>query len=134
MNKQAFKKHADAVRRFAEILEKYGAKGTFEARPEFVEGCKRWNDNVLKELYEKGHGIGVHADVGGSVEKEDLTQASFTSKLAKMKRTIESLTGIDVRHVSGICSTLDWVKAAIDADYEFTTGTVAYCVMSMPES
>jgi len=29
---------------------------------------------------------------------------------------------------------LDWVKAAIDADYEFTTGTVAYCVMSMPES
>lgn len=47
---QAFKKHADTVRRFAEILEKYGAKGTFEARPEFVEGCKRWNDNVLKEL------------------------------------------------------------------------------------
>jgi len=76
----------------------------------------------------------VHADIGGSVEKEGLTQASFTSKLAEMKRAIESLTEIDDRHVSGICSTLEWVKAAIDADYEFTTGTVTYCVMSMPES
>jgi len=133
VNEQAFNKHADVVRRFARILESYGAKATFEVRPEFVEGCKRWNDNVLKELYERGHGIGVHADIGGSVEKEGLTQETFSLKLVEMKIAIESLTGIKIRHVSGICSTLDWVKAAIDANYEFTTGTVAYCVMSMPK-
>ena len=134
VNEEVFKKHADVARKFASVIEKYGAKATFEASPEFIEACKRWNDNVLRELFERGHGLGVHADLGGAVEKEGLTQESFASKLAEMKRAIESLTGIKIRHVSGICSTLDWVRAAADAGYEFTTGTVAYCVMSMPEN
>jgi hypothetical protein len=39
---------------------------------------------------------------------------------------------VTVRHVSGIVSHCDWVTAAADAGYLFTTGQVAYAVMSMP--
>jgi len=38
-----------------------------------------------------------------------------------------------VRHVSGICSYSDWVSAAADAGYKFTSSQVAYCVSSLPE-
>ena len=35
------------------------------------------------------------------------------------------------RHVSGICSQLDWVTAAIEGGYEAATGLEAYCLRSM---
>jgi len=131
-NEDMFGVHADAARKLATIFEKHGAKVTFEARPEFVAGCNNWGDNVLLELAHRGHGIGVHADVGGSVEREGITQRSFAFKIADMKKDMDKLTGIDVLHVSGICSKLDWVKAAIDAGYKFTTGSIGYCAMSLP--
>jgi len=126
-----FRDHAAAARTMADVFEERGAKVTFEARPEFVQGCVNWDDNVLKELYERGHGIGVHADVGGN-PNEGLTQEEFVNTIASLKVGMEDLLGYEVRHVSGTCSDLDWVNAGIDAGYEFTTGNVAYCVMSMP--
>ena len=36
-----------------------------------------------------------------------------------MKEDAEDL-GLSIEHVSGICSELDWAKAAIDAGYAFT--------------
>ncbi|MHB8896354.1 MAG: hypothetical protein ACYC99_14405, partial [Candidatus Geothermincolia bacterium] len=63
-DQQAFQQHAGMIRQYAAIFEKYGLRLTFEASPEFTQACARWNDNVLKELSDKGHGIGVHADLG----------------------------------------------------------------------
>ena len=130
-NEAMFIRHADVVRKLATIFEKHGAKATFEARSEFVTGCKNWDDNVLLELYNRGHGVGVHADVGGG--KGVLTQRGFGVEIAEMKEDVEELTNIDILHVSGICSELDWVKAAIDAGYKFASGTIGYCAMSLPE-
>jgi hypothetical protein len=129
-DREAFKRHAGYARNLAEVLERYGAKGTFEASPEFIEACRRWDDNVMKELSDRGHGVGVHADVGGNPNVA-LTQEDFAATIADFKKNMSSL-GVNVRHVSGICSKMDWVQAAIDAGYKFTTGTIAYCVMSLP--
>ena len=125
--------HAETVRNFATILEDGGLRGTFEVRTEFIQASKNWDDNVILELYERGHGIGVHADWGGNLERDNLDQELFAHKLTVLKNELEDLIGLEVRHVSGICSELDWVEAAIDVGYEFTTGGVAFCVMSMPE-
>ncbi len=130
-NEDMFIRHADAARKLASIFEKHGAKATFEARPEFVAGCRNWNDNVLRELYDRGHGIGIHADVGGG--GGGLTQRRFAVEISEMKKDMEELTGVDILHVSGICSELDWVKAAIDGGYKFVTGTIGYCAMSLPQ-
>ena len=127
-NKTVFEKHANMIRTYASIFEANGARLTVEARPEFVQGCIRWEDNVLKELENKGHGIGVHADAGN---QPGLTMKQFTQQLKDMKADIESL-GVTVRHVSGVNSPLDWVKAASDAGFIAVSGVVAYSVKSLP--
>jgi hypothetical protein len=124
----SFERHAAAVRRYADLFEKYGARLTLESK-EFTDGCVQWGDNVLKEMEDRGHGIGVHADIGGG---KDMNCAEFTPLLRERKETLESL-GVRVRHASGIVSACDWVTAAADAGYQFATGTVAYALMSLRE-
>jgi len=130
---EKFTRHAQAARTLANIFEEHNAKITFEASPEFVDATDIWGDNVLKELSERGHGIGVHADEGGNADKFGLTQEDFSKRLAIQKKNLEEKAGLTIKHVSGTCSKLDWVKATIDAGYEFTTGGVGYCALSLPE-
>ncbi|MBU1671576.1 MAG: hypothetical protein KKF41_00345 [Actinobacteria bacterium] len=127
-NQAVFAEHATMVRGYADIFERYGLRLTLEASPEFVEGCARWGDNVLAEMAGRGHGIGVHADLGA---EPVLSQERFVEGLTEMNRDIEAL-GVQVRHVSGVCSSLDWVAAARGAGFEFVTGTVEYALKSIP--
>lgn len=127
-----FRAHANEARKLANIFDQYDAKVTFEASPEFVEGCIAWNDNVLQELHDGGHGIGVHADKGYYPSNPGYTLEQFTFDIRQMKKDMEDLVDFEIQHVSGICSDLDWAKAAIDAGYVFTTGGVGYCCQSMP--
>ncbi|MEM3555078.1 MAG: hypothetical protein QXU79_04625 [Candidatus Micrarchaeaceae archaeon] len=126
-NEARFKTHAALVREYADLFERYGARLTLESK-EFTEGCLHWGDNVLKEMEQRGHGIGVHADVGG---EKNYDCSRFATDLRAKKEQLEAL-GVTVRHVSGIVSHCDWVTAAADAGYLFTTGQVAYSVMSLP--
>jgi hypothetical protein len=123
-----FEQHARLVREYASLFETYGAVLTWESK-EFTDGCIKWGDNVLLEMEERGHGVGVHADIGGQ-KTYDCSQ--FAADLAFEKRQLEEL-GVTVRHVSGNTSHCDWVTATLDAGYLFTTGGVAYSVSSLPE-
>ncbi len=125
----SFERHAALIREYATLFEKYGAKLTLESK-EVTGGAQRWGDNVLLEMEQRGHGIGVHADEGGS---RDYDCSHFADKLRKKKEELEAL-GVSVRHVSGNTSHCDWVTATVDAGYLFTTGQVAYSVMSLPEA
>jgi len=126
-NQARFQEHARLMREYATLFEKYGAKLTWESK-EVTEGILRWGDNVLLEMEQRGHGVGVHADIGG---QRDYDCRRFAADLRAEKEQLESL-GVTVRHVSGIVSHCDWATAAADAGYLFTTGQVAYAVMSMP--
>ena len=125
-----FSKHMGAALELADVFEEHGARVTFEASPETIEASGVW-DNLLLELQNRGHGIGVHADRGYS-QNPNFNQNLFTVQIREMKEDADAL-GLVIEHVSGICSTMDWGKAAIDAGYLFTTGGVGYCAMSMPE-
>jgi hypothetical protein len=127
-DQESFERHVSLVREYADLFERYGAKLTLESK-ELTDGSIRWGDNVLLEMERRGHGIGVHADIGGSLSYDC---DRFTPDLRAERLQLESL-GVSVRHVSGNTSHCDWVTATINAGYEFTTGTVAYNVMSMPE-
>lgn len=129
-HEEKFQKHMGEALELAEIFEKYNARVTFEASPETIEANAVW-ENLLLELQERGHGIGVHAD-RGYYQNPNYNLAIFTAEIRKMKQDAEAL-GLIIEHVSGICSDLDWAKAAIDAGYVFTTGGVGYCALSMPE-
>jgi hypothetical protein len=127
-NQERFADHVRLMREYASLFETYGAKLTWESK-EVTDGALKWGDNVLLEMQQRGHGVGVHADIGG---QKKYNCRNFSADLRAEKEQLESL-GVIVRHVSGIVSHCDWVTAAADAGYLFTTGTVAYAVMSMPE-
>lgn len=122
-----FEQHARLIREYASLFETYGAKLTLESK-EVTDGALRWGDNVLLEMAQRGHGIGVHADIGG---QRDYDCGRFAADLRQEWLQLESL-GVTVRHVSGNTSHCDWVAATVEAGYRFTTGQVAYSVMSMP--
>lgn len=127
---EMYTKHMGAALALAEIFEAHDARVTFEASPETIEASGVW-DNLLLELQDRGHGLGVHADRGYN-PNPNFNQNIFTAQIREMREDADAL-GLVIEHVSGICSDLDWGKAAIDAGYLFTTGGVGYCAMSMPE-
>lgn len=129
-NEIKFDAHKNATMDLVDIFEANDGVLTIEASPETIEGNHNF-ENYLYDLYERGHGIGVHADKGNS-SNPNYNLKLFTVEIAKMKEDLEAL-GIPVQHVSGTCSSLDWAKASIDAGYAFTTGGVGFCAMSMPE-
>lgn len=122
-----FRRHAALVREYADVFEPYGAVLTLESK-ELTDGSIRWGDNVLLEMQQRGHGVGVHADIGG---QPGYDCARFADDLRAEKEQLESL-GVAVLHVSGTVSHCDWVTASLQAGFEFTTGIVAYGVKSMP--
>ena len=126
-DQERFAQHVQLMREYASLFETYGAKLTWESK-EVTDGALKWGDNVLLEMQQRGHGVGVHADIGGN---KNYNCRNFAAGLRAEKEQLESL-GVTVRHVSGIVSHCDWVTAAADAGYLFTTGNVAYAVMSMP--
>lgn len=128
VNEVKFQRHASLLREYADLFEKYGAKLTLESK-EMTDGAIRWNDNVLLEMQNRGHAVGVHADVGGSMQD---TLPKMKTDLSDMKARLESL-GVRVRHVSGINSHCDWVTAVADTGFEFATGVVTYALLSLPE-
>jgi hypothetical protein len=129
-NEQVLTRYEDIVLDYADLFEQYGAKLTLETN-NTADAILQYEGrhNFLLALQERGHAVGVHADLGG---RPGLSYNRFVTQLQQMKRNQETL-GLDVRHVSGICSYLDWVSAAVEAGFESASSSVAYCYSSMPE-
>jgi hypothetical protein len=128
---EALEDYADMIRGYADIFEAHGALLTLESNAPTVPSIT-FGNRFLDELEARGHGVGVHADLGGN-PPPGYTVELFTADLVERRTQLESL-GIDVVHVSGVCSPLDWVAAASTAGFSFVTGGVTYCLMSIPEA
>jgi hypothetical protein len=129
--RNAFDRNAEIVRKYASIFEAHGARLTLEAK-EPIDTIPLYGDNFLAELEGRGHAIGVHADLGFSRRRE-VRYEDFVRDLTEMRVNAQRL-GVEIRHVSGICSAEDWVTAAIEAGFLFASGDVGFCYASMPES
>ncbi|MCC7076238.1 MAG: hypothetical protein IT198_03855 [Acidimicrobiia bacterium] len=128
-NREKFEHHRAVLVEIADAAEEEspGAKLTFELNATFVSALHNFGDDFVTEMAARGHGVGVHADVGGT----PLPPADFAARLTSMKAAFDDL-GVPARHVSGICSASPWVEAAVAAGFEATTGMVAFCLKSLP--
>lgn len=138
--------YLDEVKAMVELLNKYNAIFTWESG--YLQFLKNGQPNNPDGVFDPAHpnfidtplfkylknnkqDIGVHADLGGN-SAIAYTQLNFVQDLQRMKTNMNLRSGIS-RHVSGICSHLDWVNAAVDTGYLFTTSNVAYCTAAMAE-
>lgn len=128
-NEKLYEKYREKILKYSSLANSYGMPFTWETA-NLIEPSAALKPNVLLELYQRGDGIGVHADLGGKTPYPGGKQ-QFAQDLRKLRQQMENL-GIPIVHASGVCSTLDWVTATLDAGYEAVTGTVEYCLKSLP--
>ncbi|NPV76509.1 MAG: hypothetical protein HPY59_09070 [Anaerolineae bacterium] len=124
--REAYVKHTTLVRRYADLFEKYGAKMTFETI-DVAKGDLKFGGGFLSEMRQRGHGVGLHADVGGDLKYKC---ERFTPTLLEMKQVFDQL-GISIIHTSGVTSKCDWVKASSQAGFKMVTGNVAFSLLSL---
>ena len=128
-SEDVLERYQDIILGYADLFEEYGAKMTFETANTIDAILDYEAENFLLDLQDRGHAVGVHADIGG---RPGWTQDEFESELVEMRDKQLEL-GLDVRHVSGICSYVDWVTGALNVGFEYTTSAVGYCYQSMDE-
>jgi hypothetical protein len=129
-NLTAYEKYTENILNYSAMANAYEMPFTWETA-NLIEPSAALETNVLLELYQRGDGVGIHADLGGKTPYPG-GEAKFTQDLKKYRQQMENI-GILVKHASGVCSTLDWVTAALDAGYIAVTGTVEYCLKSLPD-
>lgn len=122
----SFRKHAELLREYADLFERYGAKMTLESK-EIIDGCINWNDNVLLELQGRGHAVGIHADAGG---EQNASVRSIARTLNEMRAKLLTL-GIDATFTSGTASKANWVQACKQAGIDTASCMVAYGLWSL---
>ena len=120
-NQTSFQRHAAALREYADLFERYGAKMTLEAK-EIIDGCSNWGDNVLLEMQARGHAVGIHADAGGN---KNASVKSIARTLDEMQEKLASL-GIQTSAASGVASKADWVEACERAGIDTVSCMVVY--------
>lgn len=125
----SFRKHAEQLRAYAALFERYGAKMTLESK-EIIDGCINWDDNVLLELSGRGHAVGIHADAGG---EQGASVRSIAKTLNEMRGELSSL-GIETSFASGTASKANWVKACKQAGIDTVSCMVAYGLWSLDPS
>lgn len=115
----------------AAIYDEYGAKITWESK-DLTRASMAQGDTTLTDTIANGHEVSIHADLGfnrfGPVD-----QADFIADLTDMHGDLAALTGRDPTNVSGICSSSDWVNAALEAGFTGVSGTVEYCLLSLDD-
>ncbi len=132
VDKTTFDRYVTNIRSTAALFHANGAIVTWEAA-EIVEKSKTYDVNILKELESNGDAIGLHANGAGYVPTDrNYTTEKMEAELLKQRANIEAL-GVTVRHVSNICSSVDWVKAVQTAKFEAVTGVIEYCLKSLPD-
>lgn len=128
-NQQVYERYRENILAYSDLANSYGMPFTWETA-NLIEPSAAMEPNVLLELYQRGDGVGVHADLGGQTPYPG-GETKFSQDLSELRLAMEAM-GIPVTHVSGVCSTLDWVTATREAGYEAVTGVVEYCLKSLP--
>ena len=123
---QVFQHHAELIRMVAREAKDAGIPLSLELSPEFATGAVQWAPGFAKEMRDMGHGLSLHADVGGS----PISDQDYVRKLEDSVKAVEAL-GIKPRYASGICSAGGWVEGMVQAGMEAAVGLVGWCLKSV---
>ncbi|MBI1907998.1 hypothetical protein HYS28_01095 [Candidatus Uhrbacteria bacterium] len=128
-----FLRHVAQMRWAMDLFDEYGMKLTFESEQSFAKANTTWGLNMLKEVVERGHGVGTHADFGAeSVAK---STAFYVRAFEENKALVDALAGAEHnRGISGGIGAYDWATAMSRAGFSYVDGVVGFAYLAMPES
>lgn len=133
-SEKLFLKHVSMMRYAMDLFDEYGAKLTFESEQPFAKANSIWGVNILKEVVDRGHGVGTHADFGAD-KNVTLSLQELTADFAANKKLVDDLVGAENnRGVSGGTGPTDWVLGASAAGFDYFDAVTAFGYLSMDES
>lgn len=130
-NRDYFNRVAEEIRLGMDWAEAYDAILTFETGLPFAQGCLKFNNNVMTEALERGHGVGVHPDLEA---KKELPLNLATTHIKERINALRELVDTDVVGCSGVNGKSDWYAASQRAGCDYVDGIVAFAYLSMPLS
>ncbi|MFA4815386.1 MAG: hypothetical protein WC924_03270 [Candidatus Gracilibacteria bacterium] len=132
-NENVFLKHVDQLRYGMDLAEEYDAILTVESEEPFARANSVWDLNIMKEVLDRGHGVGTHCDIGGIGQKQ-LTLEEQISEMKVNKKLVDDLVGAENNHgCSGAGGYTDWAQAAAAAGFNYLDGIVSMHLLAIPE-
>lgn len=129
----AFENHVAELRFGMDLADEYGAKLTVESEQSFARANEIWGLNVMREIVDRGHGVGTHCDFG--FRDAATTPQKYAKFFEENKALVDALVGADNnRGCSGGGGESDWVQAATIAGFDYIDGFVGMHLLAVPMS
>ncbi len=101
-SRELFMKYAETLDRLAAVFEKHGAKISIQTEKNFAIADLKYGRYILKELEERGHGVGVQSHMGHHIRHLHLdTDDKKLRYTAEVKDTVEKAVGHKVTNIGG---------------------------------
>lgn len=132
-DQEVFLDHVSDLRSAMDLFDEYGVKLTVESEKSFAEANTIWDLNFMREIVDRGHGVGTHADGGAETNPRQLSY--YVRLFETNKQLIDDLVGAENnRGLSGGIGAYNWVEAASRAGFEYMDGIVGFAYLSMDEA
>jgi len=126
----AFNQQNEKLEFGMDIAEEYGGILTIETEEPYARANQKWGRNMMKEVLDRGHGVGSHCDRGS---KGTGSYEAFVEELGTIKSLVDELVGAENnKGCSGAGSSFDWVEALSDAGFSYVDGIVGYHMLAFP--
>ena len=130
----SFWNHVDQLRYGMDMADEYDAILTIESEQPFARANTIWDHNMMKEIMDRGHGVGTHCDLGPKYTDNELNAIEFSKAFAINKALVDDLIGEENNHgCSGGNGINDWVTAAEIAGFKYIDGIVARSLLPIPQ-
>ena len=101
-SRELFEKYAETLDKLAAVFEKHGAKISIQTEKNFAIADVKYGRNILRELEERGHGIGAQSHMGHHIRELNLnTDQKKLQYTAEVKRIVENALGHPVTNIGG---------------------------------
>lgn len=128
-NEIFFKKTVEEIRYGMDLAERYKAIFTFESGESFAKAITNFDDNVMKEALDRGHGVGTHVDLSA---KQKMSVEAAAQIVKEHKDLVDALVGAENNiSCSGVSAKSDWYAAAKGGGCKLIDGVVGFAYLSM---
>ncbi|MFA5855635.1 MAG: hypothetical protein WC846_05190 [Candidatus Gracilibacteria bacterium] len=129
-----FEKHIGVLTATMDLADEYNAIITVETEKPFAKANEIWGKNFMKEILDRGHGVGTHCDVGGSKQDKGISTDALAAQMTENKSLVDSLVGEKNNlGCSGGAGTSDWITSAQKAGFTYINGIVGMHMLAIPE-
>ncbi len=126
-----FERHINQLTFAMDLADEYGAKITVESEKPFSKANTIWDNNFMQEIFNRGHGVGTHCDIG--FKSEGLSYGDYVDQLKENKELVDDLIGAENNWgCSGAGSALDWVSGLQEAGFIYVNGVVGMHLLAIP--